>query len=37
VVRGLDLPLSEGLDLERRLALELRLMRQLEAEEETKL
>jgi enoyl-CoA hydratase/carnithine racemase len=26
VVRGLDLPLSEGLDLERRLALELRLL-----------
>lgn len=35
VVRGLDLPLSEGLNLEKRLASELRLMRRIEAEGET--
>lgn len=34
VLRGLDLPLSEGLNLEKRLASELRLMRRIETEGE---
>lgn len=34
ILRGLDLPLSEGLNLEKRLASELRLMRRIETERE---
>jgi enoyl-CoA hydratase len=36
VLRGLDLPLSEGLNLEKRLASELRLMRRIGTEGEVK-